>query len=408
MTAAATAAPGAVPAMTRIKVDTLVNAAAQMERAGDRDTAFTLYREALFFDPQHVDAIAGMGRLRFKAPAQPIVDEIRRRTTKQACEVTIEVRNPCNFRCFYCVATGLNATPVQQMDLAAIERVYRSITEEVVVTALECSGGEPTVHPQFPDLVRLISRYGAVSFPSNNTQDPKRWLPEETASRLMMRSSLHPQAEPRIEQYIDYARYLIDRGVRFTSTFITHPTRAHLIPQYRERFAAAGIEFVPVPFIGEYEGKSYPHAHSDEEKALIGLETGERHWPHRIQPQTNRIRDFRGIPCISGFRTLHITKDGTLRRCAYDRRPMPERSKTAEPCRVKHCGCGLMLEKLNMVDDPGYYNTWANMAGKEPIPTDWLQQAAEANGHASVQAALAEEHGAMYEALMDAYGKNPG
>jgi organic radical activating enzyme len=266
MTAAATTAPGAVPAMTRIKADTLVGAAVAVEQAGDRATAFTLYREALFFDPDHVEAIAGMGRLRFKPPAQPIVDEIRRRTTKLACEVTVEVRNPCNFRCFYCVATGLNATPVQQMDLAAIERIYQSITEEVIVTALECSGGEPTVHPQFPELVRLVSRYGAVSFPSNNTQDPKRWLPKETASRLMMRSSLHPQAEPKVEQYIAYARYLIDHGVRFTSTFITHPTRAHLIPQYRERFAQAGIEFVPVPFIGEYEGKSYPHAHSDAEK----------------------------------------------------------------------------------------------------------------------------------------------
>lgn len=65
-----------------------------------------------------------------------------------------------------------------------------------------------------------------------------------------------------------------------------------------------------------------------------------------------------------------------------------------------------MLEKLNMVDDPGYYNTWARMADKELIPTDWLKDAAAAKGHASVQAALAEEHGAMYEALMAAYGKN--
>ncbi|MBL8705992.1 MAG: radical SAM protein [Rhodospirillales bacterium] len=394
--------------VVRLKVDTLVNAAAAAERVGDRQTAFTLYREALFFDPDHVEAIAGMGRLRFKPPAQPMLDEMRQRATRRACEVTIEVRNPCNYRCFYCVAEGHNNIPVQRMDLAKIEAIYQTVTEEVVVTALECGGGEPTVHPQFPELVRLASKYGVVSFPSNNSQDPKRWLPEETATRLMVRSSLHPEAEAKIERYVANARYLLDRGVKFTSLFIAHPTRVASIPRYRTLFAEAGIPFSPIPFIGEHEGKSYPHAHTDAEREIIGLEDGVRHWTHQIQPATNRIRNFRGIPCVAGHRSLYIAKDGTLRRCLYDGRPLQQRAAQSEPCRVKHCGCGLLLDKLNMVEDIEFYNTWAGMAGIEQMPADWMQDAAARKGHASIQDALAEEHAAMYEALMEAYGKNQG
>lgn len=394
--------------VVRLKVDTLVNAATAAEHAGDRETAFTLYREALFFDPQHVDAIAGMGRLRFKAPAQPIVDEVRRLAAQRLCEVTIELRNPCNYRCFYCVAEGHNNEPVRRIDLAKIEAIYQTITEKVIVTGLECGGGEPTVHPQFPELVRLASKYGAVSFPSNNSQSPARWLPEETARRLWMRSAFHPEAEAKIDRYIANARYLIEREVMFTSMFISHPTRIASIPGYRAAFAKADIPFVPIPFIGEYEGRSYPHAHTDEERRIIGLEDGERLWQHQIQPSTNRIRNFRGIPCVAGWRSLYIAGDGTLRRCLYDGRPLNARAKQSEPCRVKHCGCGLMLDKLNTIDDLDSYNRWAKLAEQEELPSNWLQDAAARSGHQAVQNALAEEHTAMYEALMEAHGKNPG
>lgn len=394
--------------VVRLKVETLVNAAIATEQAGDRATAFTLYREALFFDPDHVEAIAGMGRLRFKPPAQPIVDEMRRRAAKRACEVTIEVRNPCNYRCFYCVAEGHNNTPVQRFDLGKIEAIYQTIEEDVIVTALECGGGEPTVHPQFAELVRLASKYGVVSFPSNNSQNPARWLPEETATRLMMRSCLHPEAEEKIDRFIANARYVLDRGVKFTCQFIAHPTRIASIPRYRALFAEHKIPFTPIPYIGEYEGRSYPHAHSDADRALIGLEDGNRHWTHQVQPTTNRIRNFRGIPCVAGWRSLYIAKEGTLRRCLYDGRPLQQRATQSEPCRVKQCGCGLLLDKLNMVEDVEFYNTWAGMLGKEPLPTDWLPEAARGQGHESVQDALSVEHAAMYEALMDAYGKNPG
>jgi hypothetical protein len=180
------------------------------------------------------------------------------------------------------------------------------------------------------------------------------------------------------------------------------------IPRYRALFAEHKIPFTPIPYIGEYEGRSYPHAHSDADRALIGLEDGNRHWTHQVQPTTNRIRNFRGIPCVAGWRSLYIAKEGTLRRCLYDGRPLHQRATQSEPCRVKQCGCGLLLDKLNMVEDVEFYNTWAGMLGKEPLPTDWLPEAARGQGHESVQDALSVEHAAMYEALMDAYGKNPG
>ena len=39
----------------------------------------------------------------------------------------LEIRNPCNYRCYYCIAAGHNNTPVQRFDLERIERVYSRI-----------------------------------------------------------------------------------------------------------------------------------------------------------------------------------------------------------------------------------------------------------------------------------------
>src|SRR5207247_8321112 len=119
---------------------------------------------------------------------------------------------------------------------------------------------------------RICSSHGAVSFPTNNSQNPARWLPKETARRIYIRSALHPESEPNLDRYVNNARYLIDAGCEFQSLYIAHPTRIAKIPEYREIFGRHGLPFTPVAFIGQYKGRPYPHSYSEEEKRLVGLE----------------------------------------------------------------------------------------------------------------------------------------
>jgi organic radical activating enzyme len=379
----------------------------EAEKLGDLEGAVNHYRDALRQDPAHMLARSRMGGLRFKQPAQPFMDELRKRVQADTAEVLIEVRNPCNYRCFYCVAAGHNNEPGKYLDLGGIGKAYDQIAQKCVVTAFECGGGEPTVHPQFTALVELAARYGAVSFPSNNSQNPVRWLPKANAHRILMRSALHPESEANMDRYARNARYLIDHGVDFLGTFIAHPSRMDKVKKYRDYFAEAGVPFTPVAFIGDYEGKHYPHSYTAEEKKMVGLNQQSRYWLHQIEPHVTRIRNFRGIPCVAGYRSVYITKEGGLRRCMYDLdRVLEKPLSKSEPCGVGSCGCGMLLDKINSVDAFDFYNMGARKVDLPLIDISWMQPFVRALGYSEVDEAIATEMRTMYDALMDAYGKD--
>lgn len=377
------------------------------QNSGRLEDAIRFYSESLRQNPAHLLSRASLGELRFKAPPQPFLDELRWRAQVDTAEVVIEVRNPCNYRCFYCVAAGRNNEPVQRLDLDAIEQAYRHITQKCIVTSLECGGGEPTVHPQFAALVELVSKFGAVSFPSNNSQNPERWLPRTTASRLLIRSALHPESEEKLDRYLRNARYLIDHGCDFATTFIAHPSRLKKVQEYREYFASAAVPFYPVGFIGDYQGRHYPYSYTDEEKRMIGIDQPSRYWLHQIEPHITRVRNFRAIPCIAGYRSLYITKEGSLRRCMYDLdRVLDEPLSASEPCGVSSCGCGMLLDKMNTIDSVDFYNYWAKKIDLPPVDVSWMEPVAKQLGYAGPSEAIAAEMRAMYDALMAAYGKD--
>lgn len=373
--------------------------------AGQVDIAVQALKEIIRKPDASAAAIALLGKLQFVQPDQPVNDKLASLLKSEVAEVVVEIRNPCNFRCHYCVAAGQNNVPVQKLDLEAIDLAFQQVQAEVIVTAFECAGGEPTIHPQFAELVNMCTKYGAVSFPTNNSQNPRRWLPKENAGKLYIRSALHPEAEEKLDMYAENARYLIEAGAEFSCLFIAHPDRMEKIPEYQDFFGKHEIPFYPHAFIGQHDGREYPHAYTDEEKRLLNLEDTNTFWGHKIQPHTNRIRNFKGIPCLAGNKSIYITKTGRTTRCQYDRKPMTALHKTPQPCDMNSCGCGLLLEKLNTMN-ASFQAFWAKRAGKEATDISQAQQCIEDHGYASLDDALAVEGEAMYDELMRAYGKD--
>jgi organic radical activating enzyme len=371
--------------------------------AGQKALAVRSLKKQLRTDPSNVEIRAKLGELQYRPPATPVTHRSRAEVPIRVAEVTIEVRNPCNYRCHYCVAAGQNNEPVKHFDLPAINKSLGLIKAELIVFSLDCGGGEPTVHPQFPELIQLLSSYGPVSFPSNNSQKPERWLPREFAKRLTIRSAIHPEAEEKFDRYIANARYLTEAGCNFCALYIAHPERISKVAAYRERCVSEGIPFFPVAFLGEHNGKRYPNSYTAEERELIGLNQESRYWYHKLEPHATRIRNFRGIPCIAGYRNMFIGRDGSVRRCLYDKRKLDAPLEKPEPCGVKHCGCGLMLAELNSTEAHDFYNNWGPAAGYEPINLSSLLKMATPEG---LNEDLFHEGIAIYDELMRAYAKD--
>jgi uncharacterized radical SAM superfamily Fe-S cluster-containing enzyme len=74
----------------------------------------------------------------------------------------IDVTNRCNLRCPVCfanaAASGIVYEPTQQEIRAMLENLRRN--DPVPATALQFSGGEPTVRKDLPDLIRMAKELG--------------------------------------------------------------------------------------------------------------------------------------------------------------------------------------------------------------------------------------------------------
>jgi MoaA/NifB/PqqE/SkfB family radical SAM enzyme len=258
-------------------------------------------------------------------------------------ELAIAIRNPCNFSCSYCVGSR-QSLEISRYDLGFLEKFYRKIGP-FTVTSFECGSGEPSLHPQIKDIIRISSSTGAVSIPTNNSIEPSKWTPEGNLKNLLIRAALHPQNEENIDRFTHYIEELRDRGAAVRACFVAHPERLKDVSHYRDYFCSKNIPFNIVSFTGEYNGNIYPAAYSVEELNIMGY-VEDSDWYQRLHVVITD-RNFKGIPCLAGCEFFYIDEKGALRRCLYDSSILSEPLLKSVPCVVKKCGCRLYLQELN-------------------------------------------------------------
>jgi hypothetical protein len=311
-------------------------------------------------------------------------------------EILFGMRGLCNYSCDYCIAQyGPHQQKPVLYDLAWLEQLLVTSAargDGFIVSSLECANSEPTVHPQFPNILDLLTRFGAVSTPTNNSIPIYRWLPTYP-ERLSVRAALHPQGEQHLDKFIGRAKRMEDVGVDVTVIYVLHPNRVERAKGHMERFAEEGLSFLPQAFHGEYQGKHYPAEHSAEERELLGMDQASTYWYHRLHLEMT-IRDFQGIPCVAGWRSLHVSPPHNLRRCTHDLQLLEEPYREAVSCPVSKCGtCGLWLEEVNTLT-PWFWNGWRRLAGWPELPAPPVDNDAEYRTRL-----------AIYWDLMDRYGK---
>ena len=85
--------------------------------------------------------------------------------------IVIELTNRCNLRCQHCFAERHAATG--DLPLAIIEKVLRE-GRDCGIDHLAFTGGEPTIHRQFAEIIRRVCEAGyTFSFVSNGMNFPQ-------------------------------------------------------------------------------------------------------------------------------------------------------------------------------------------------------------------------------------------
>jgi hypothetical protein len=122
--------------------------------------------------------------------------------------------------------------------------------------------------------------------------------------------NFHP-LEAKLEPFIRKILALKNRGFKGGVCYLAYPPQMDKIDYYRNEFEKHGIGFALAAFWGEYNGKTYPAAYSEEERRIIAPFLGD---VSRVQYHLEG-RKTKGKLCRAGHVYASIKADGTVTRC---------------------------------------------------------------------------------------------
>ena len=260
--------------------------------------------------------------------------------------VSWNMNTTCNYRCSYCTQRFVDDRKQWARDLPAFIQFFCDLPGDWEV---KLSGGEPTLHPGFEELVGALSAAGRrVSMVTNLSARPALLASFSalTAARPgIISASLHLE-------YADVDAFL----AKLSAVAAAHAgpvhatcvaTRAALpgLPDLVARFAAAGLQLKVQPEKQDRDVIDYTDDELDALRALGG------------HNGTGRIRaHFRGQPCWAGARYFIVDHRGEAYRCYPARRGKTERlgnvlDGTARlglgprPCAYDYCSCTVPQER---------------------------------------------------------------
>jgi MoaA/NifB/PqqE/SkfB family radical SAM enzyme len=241
----------------------------------------------------------------------------------------------CNFRCNYCF--------ISPVDLAARVTSYGTNTQWVdgfeatgKTWLLHVTGGEPSIYPGFADLCERLTRNHYLSLNSNLAHrsidifadriNPKRVHFIHAAAHYEER-----QKRAALDRFIGRVHKLRTRQFSVFVSLVMTPEMVRAFPEISAYFESNALSLIPKAMRGKYQGRKYPAAYSSGEKALIRdwLSKARRKYASVAASMSeaptidiladgrflNKLRNYRGKVCGSGYNFVKIEADGTVLRC---------------------------------------------------------------------------------------------
>lgn len=214
----------------------------------------------------------------------------------------------CNFRCPYCFFEGKWDEYGQRTVFLSVDEWmerWKEIYDRYGSVSIIVTGGEPFVYPHFIELIRDISSlHYPVNISTNGSGDIEKFTKMIDPRRVSVSLSFHP-SHVDLDSILMKSRYLRARG--FSSEFINwcaYPPFLPSMDSYLEKARLACETLKVIPFVGVYNGKSYPDGYSAEEKKKLGMGTV---WEKNVKRE--------GTRCAAGQRSALIFPDGKVARC---------------------------------------------------------------------------------------------
>jgi len=224
-----------------------------------------------------------------------------------------DIHYRCNFRCPFCwfdrnweEMDKLNLYPSLEKVVATWKRILDNYGEcHIMIT-----GGEPSLYPNFIELIAELSKMHTMKVTSQLSGDYYTFARKIDPKRVCLDMNYHPLealAEPFIRKVLTLKKYGFSGGV----CYLAYPPQMDKIDYYRQKFEENGINFALAAFWGEYNGKKYPESYTEQEKEKIAPFIGDA---ARIKYHLEGQKTL-GKLCRAGNIYASIKADGNVTRC---------------------------------------------------------------------------------------------
>jgi MoaA/NifB/PqqE/SkfB family radical SAM enzyme len=211
----------------------------------------------------------------------------------------------CNYRCPYC-GVWKSETDIL-FSCREWTDIWRRLYLEYGSIHIFLSGGEPSVYPDFFELVTNLSKQHTIEICTNLSWDINKLIPEIPAGILKVAPTFHPtfaKFEEFFQKAVKIKEYLPNSQVYY----VAHPGQIKDMPERSRRFKKEGINLIPLPLRGDGFVLN-----SEEEKRIV--EEVSPYKGDKISYQLQRISP-KGKLCRAGHHYAVIRVNGNVDRCS--------------------------------------------------------------------------------------------
>jgi MoaA/NifB/PqqE/SkfB family radical SAM enzyme len=271
----------------------------------------------------------------------------------------------CNYSCVYCIAGHGEVTesrlrhwnPTRYLNV--IENVARlpfkvnirlGVAGEFFLDKTLIKGAAWLSHQENIDAVNLITN---LSFKQRHFS---RWLSTFDESKVAMVASYHPSEIDNKQEWISTAKWATKR-YDFSVVVIAFPRDLPDLENNIEDLRQHGLEVFVQPFIGVWEGRSYPEEYSPEERQRLKDAMYSR---HDVEFLLNLKKP--GM-CNAGYKSLYVGPLGDVFPCGMGHYKKSlgnlaeshkiELASGPELCQFSRCQCD--TENMNTTQFEKYY-----------------------------------------------------
>jgi MoaA/NifB/PqqE/SkfB family radical SAM enzyme len=184
--------------------------------------------------------------------------------------ITWLINNKCNYRCMYCLNNFEEPPGFKILSPEDWFSVWHGIYQKYGTVSMQITGGEPTIYPNFFEILDKIGRMHYIDLQTNMSWDAQEFIKKvSTHSISRIGGSFHAEFA-EFGSFLAKAVMLKNAGYRHVEiNFVAHPK---ILPDAENYLAMAKerqVQFTVLSFQGEYAGKKYPESYLDAEKVML-------------------------------------------------------------------------------------------------------------------------------------------